>query len=111
MGRFTYDSSSRVEIEDRALAHLHLVMTSKLRRGESFSFSWRDDVSVGDGRTTVWVHPAANLIFKFYGTRRPTLNTAWLEALTVTANSATGLYMVPEPSQLKVRSPGTLSAT
>ena len=97
MGKFSYDSTVKVDFEDRLLAHLQLVIGAKLRRGESFHFSWRDDPSIGDGRTTIWVHPRATMVYKFYGSRQPSINRAWVEALTVTANSAAGLHIVPEP--------------
>lgn len=97
MGRFTC-GDRKVEIEDRALAHLQLVIGNKLRRGEPFYFTWREDPSVGDGRTVVWLHPAANFSFRFHGSRQPNLNRDWLEALAITANSNTGLHLVPEPA-------------
>jgi len=98
MGKFIYEGSLRIEVEDRALAHLQLVISNKLRRGESFHFSWRDDSSIGDGRTSVWVHPQSSLIYKYDGNRVPALNAAWLDALAYTANSNAGLYLVPEPA-------------
>lgn len=55
MGKLTYDSSITVDFDDRVLAHIQLVIGAKLRRGESFYFSWRDDPLVGGGRSTVWV--------------------------------------------------------
>jgi len=97
MGKFTYDSTVVVDFEDRLLAHLQIAMTTKLRRGESFAFTWKDDVALGDGRTTIWVHPAHQLVFKFYGSRPPVLNRAWVEALLQAANSGAGLHVVPEP--------------
>jgi len=97
MGKLIYENQVRVEFEDRVLAHLQTVITAKLRRGESFTLMWKDDVSVGDGRTIVWLHPQCSLVYKFYGSRLPTLNRAWLEALTYTANLPAGLYVVPEP--------------
>ena len=98
MGKFIYEGQIRVDFEDRVLAHLQAVITTKLRRSEAFTFGWKDDNSIGDGRTMVWLHAQSSLVFKFYGSRRPQLNRAWLEALTQTANSPTGLYLVPEPS-------------
>ncbi|AZS37452.1 hypothetical protein CVS47_02089 [Microbacterium lemovicicum] len=98
MGRFIYDGQIRIDFEDRLLAHLQTTITTKLRRGEPFTFVWKDDNSIGDGRTLVWIHPGASLVFKFYGSRRPQLNRAWLDALMHTANSPTGLYVVPEPA-------------
>lgn len=98
MGKFIYDGTVKVDIDDRALAHLQIVIGNKLRRGEAFHFSWRDDTSTGGGRTTVWLHPRANLVYKYYGGRVPETNRAWVDALAQTANAATGLYVVPEPS-------------
>lgn len=99
MGKLTYENTIKVDFEDRALAHLQVVIFTKLRRGEQFAFTWVDDPSVGNGRTCVWMHPNASLVFKFYGSRRPQLNRAWLEALAYTANSPHGLHVVPEPPE------------
>src|SRR6478735_9397664 len=100
MGKFTYENSIRIDFDDRLLLHLQTVIGNKLRRSESFFFSWRDDPSVGDGRTTVWLHAGCSLSFKYYGSRLPRLNRTWLEALAFTANSPSGLYVVPEPDEL-----------
>jgi hypothetical protein len=99
MGKFIYDSGLKVDFDDRLLAHLQSVIGTKLRRGEPFHFSWKDDSSIGDGRTTVWLHPRVSLVYKFYGNRSPHINHAWIEALMFTANSQTGLYAVPEPAE------------
>jgi len=47
VGKFTYQSGPRIDIEDRTLAHLQVVIANKLRRNESFIFSWREDVRAG----------------------------------------------------------------
>jgi hypothetical protein len=99
VGKFIYEGSITVDLDDRILAHVQVVVGQKLRRGEPFHFTWREDPSVGDGRTSVWLHPAASLVYKYYGSRQPSLNRAWLEALTYTANSTNGLYIVPEPAE------------
>lgn len=98
VGRLTYEGSQKVEIEDRALTHLQIVITSKLRRGEPFALSWKDDISTGGGRSTVWVNPQSALVFKYHGGRQPSINRAWIDALTQTANAPSGLYLVPEPA-------------
>jgi hypothetical protein len=98
MGKFIYNNTIRVDFEDRLLSHLQVVITTKLRRGESFTFAWKDDASMGNGRTMVWIYPTASLVFKFYGGRKPSLNAAWLEVLSAVANSNAGLYIVPEPA-------------
>lgn len=100
MGKFIYEGGPKVEIEDRALTHLQLVMTAKLRRGEPFPFAWREDNSVGGGRTTVWIHAGSNIVFRYHGSRQPAINRTWIDALASTANSPTGLYLVPEPAEV-----------
>ncbi len=81
MGTFKYDSTLTAEFDDRLLAHLQLVIGAKLRRGENFYFSWRDDVEVGDGRTTIWMHNSLPLVFKYHGSRVPPINRKWVDAL------------------------------
>jgi len=99
MGRLIYEGSVRFDLDDRTLAHLVVVISDKLRRAESFPLSWRNDPSTGDGRTTIWVHPASSLVFEFSGSRRPALNRTWLEALAIVANSPEGLHVIPEPAE------------
>lgn len=98
MGYLIYEGGEKAEFEDRALAHMQLVVTSKLRRGEPFAVSWRQDQSIGGGRITVWVHQASSLVFRYAGSRQPAINRAWVDALASTANAPSGLYLVPEPS-------------
>jgi hypothetical protein len=100
MGQLLYGArQTAIEIEDRGLAHLKLVMTSKLRRNEAFSFSWhrKDGEPTGDRRITVWVNTTIELQFHFVEDSPPLINRRWLEALAVSANSAGGLWLVPEP--------------
>ncbi|KFF58848.1 ATP-dependent DNA ligase [Cryobacterium sp. MLB-32] len=98
MGKLTYDSSLTADFDDRVLAHIQLVIGTKLRRGESFYFSWRDDPLAGGGRSTVWLHPGIPLTFKYFGSRVPSLNREWVEALSLSANSSAGLQVIPEPT-------------
>ena len=78
MGKLIYDSTLTVDFEDRVLAHLHVVIGAKVRRGESFVFSWKDDPQNGDGRSIVWIHPTASIVFNFFGGRPPAITgTGW----------------------------------
>jgi len=66
MGRFIYDTNANsVDIDDRTLAHLRIVMMNKLRRSEPFMF----DVEIGDGsgRRSFWIHPSVPIQFHFFG--------------------------------------------
>jgi hypothetical protein len=98
VGQLIYDTSTRTTVDDRALAHLQIVMLSKLRRKESFAFSWKYPASEGDGRSTVWIAPDLPLHFRFSGSRPPAINPAWIEVLMDSANTAAGLHLIPEPS-------------
>jgi hypothetical protein len=98
VGKLIYDNTVTVDFDDRLLAHLQIVIGMKLRRRESFYFSWKDDQRVGNGRTTLWLHPAIPLVFKLYDSRPPSINRAWIQALEQTANSPAGLHIVDEPT-------------
>ena len=97
MGKFHFDNLTSAAFDDRELAHLQVVIVDKLRRGEAFSFTWKEDISTGGGRSSVWLHPSSIILFRFHGSRRPHINMAWVEALAYTANQPAGLYLVPEP--------------
>jgi hypothetical protein len=98
MGQLIYEGEPLdLRIDDRALAHLQIVIVNMLRRDHRFVFSWKDDVAVGDGRSSIWLHPAVSLHFKFAGSRAPSINRSWLEQLYASATSGTGLVLTPEP--------------
>lgn len=105
MGRIIYEDVVRAEFDDRLLAHLQIVIGNKLRRDESFYFSWRDGAAEGHGRTSIWVHPGATLVFKYLGARPASVNPAWLDILSRAANSPAGLYILPEPEPANPRPP------
>jgi len=85
-----------VEIDDRALAHLKVAVFAKLRRNESFSFSWESGSDDEGGRHSIWVSPASMIHFYFYGTRPPVLNRTWLKQLISSANDG-DLRLIEEP--------------
>jgi hypothetical protein len=98
MGRFIYGGTGdSVDIEDRTLAHLRIVVMNKLRRSESFMF----DVEIGDGsgHRSFWINPSVALQFHFFGSRAPRLNRVWIEALMQSASSVNGLTLTPEPTE------------
>ncbi|WP_245635966.1 DUF7882 family protein [Herbiconiux solani] len=98
MGLLIYGpSASEIELDDRLLAHLRIVILSKLRNHEAFSLSWNMDANQGSGRETLWVHPAIPLRFKFYGGRPPSINRAWIDAMVTAANRG-DLRIMAEPA-------------
>jgi hypothetical protein len=92
MGTLYYGSRrSPIEIEDRLLSHLKVVITSKQRRNEGFLLSWTEPSDSGHGRSSVWIHPQCDLIYRFEGGRAPELDRELLDRLSVESSSATGL--------------------
>ena len=103
MGTLTYDSTFKADFDDRALAHLRVVIGMKLRRSESFYLSWRDDPSIGDGTSTIWLNPAIPLSFKFHGSKEVAINPRWIEELMAISNTSRGLHLTPEPASHETR--------
>ncbi|WP_150308374.1 DUF7882 family protein [Planctomonas psychrotolerans] len=99
MGRLVYGHAGfEIPMDDRPLAHLQVVMGSKLRRHESFLFSWANGVANGSGRGAAWIHPSVPLLFLYSGNGHPQLNREWLDRLIELANSPQGLHIVDEPA-------------
>lgn len=99
MGKLLYGGAGlEIEFDDRALTHLQIVIGSKLRRRESFFFSWKDSSSIGDGRSSIWLDASIPLYFKFYGGKTPAVNREWIDVLTASANSGSGLVYTDEPT-------------
>lgn len=45
---------------------------------------------------SIWLSPAANLVFAFAGGRPPKLNPTWLKVLAATSNTPRGMVVVSE---------------
>lgn len=98
-------ASDPVHIEDRALAHLKVVIATKLRRNESFTLSWAHPEGDPIGRSTIWIHPSIPLRFTFDEPEAPQLNVRWVEELMHSVNSTGGITLIdevletPEPAE------------
>ena len=92
MGQLFYGSSERpIEIPDRVLAHVKVVIATKLRRGESFTMSWRHNGEEEGGRSTIWIQPSIPLRFVFGSIEPEVLDPAVLQTYANSANSSSGL--------------------
>lgn len=97
MGTIYYGGSETpIHIDDAALAHLKVVIATKLRRNESFTVSWRHPDDQPRGRSTIWLHPSIPLRFVFDDPEPATLNRTWIEELANSAHSTGGITLVPE---------------
>jgi hypothetical protein len=100
MGALLY-SGSTIEFDDRALFHLQIVISAKLRRHEGFTLSWFEAPNTGHGRSTIWLSPSSTLHYQFSGSRIPILNSEWVRQLMASANSAGGLMFTAETNSLR----------
>ena len=65
MGRLRYDGTSEpILIEDETLAHLKVIIGTKLRRQESFMMTWSPG-GEGPARLSAWIHPSIPLVIAF----------------------------------------------
>ena len=99
MGQFFYaNAPDGFDIDDRALTHLRIVIYAKLRRNESFGFSWDNMQGICVERTSVWPNALVPLRFSFASGELLTVNRSWLEQLTQSADTPAGVHLSPEPS-------------
>ena len=97
MGTIYYGGGATpIHIEDRALAHLKVVIATKLRRDESFTVSWQHPDDQPRGRSTIWLHPSIPLRFVFDDPEPAELSREWIEELANSASSTGGIMLVAE---------------
>ena len=110
VGTLFYDGVA-IEMNDRTLAHVKIAIVQKMRRAESFTFSW---VHTGDepaGRSTIWIHPAIPIRFEFLSPVQPELNTKWIEAILRSASTTGGILLTPEFIENGPPAPGGASSS
>ena len=86
MGQLVYGTTTYT-LEDRVLAHLQVVVSMKLRRGENFFVSWRSSSTDGSGRQSVWIDNGMHLGFHYDGGRIPKVNREWAEEMASSSES------------------------
>jgi hypothetical protein len=96
VGYLLYDKSREIEVDDRVLAHLQVVIVDKLRRRESFAINLRDDGAT----VTMWVTVSTPIQFIYAGNRQPRINGAWVQLLAGEASLWGTLELLPEPVEV-----------
>ena len=118
MAKLYYGTTTEpISIDDRMLAHVKVVVATKLRRGESFTLSWIHGADEPAGRSTIWLQPSIPLRFVFDSEQPEALDQNLLKRMANDANSSRGLSLdipVDEPAQAgsatRPASPGAKSA-
>lgn len=94
MGSLFYGGETTpIDIPDRVLAHIKVIIATKLRRGESFTLSWRHPAGEPVGRSTIWIQPSIPLRFVFESPEPEMLDAEMLKQLAVEASSTAGLLI------------------
>lgn len=101
MGTLEYVTSQHVaEVEDRTLAHLQIVICSKLRRNERFTLKLGPGDGVSGPVTVLWMTASLPLSFTYSSPVAHPINRSWLHLLAEAASSTSGLWVVPEPGSV-----------
>ena len=97
MGTLHYGASrTSLRIDDRDLAHLQAVITTKLRRNEGFLLQWDRPSESGSGRGGFWVHPNCDIAYDYDGGREPSLDHEELDRMMMAASATGGVRIVAE---------------
>ena len=79
-------------IDDRLLAHLEIVITSKLRRNEGLLLSWIQPAGDLQRRGTCWITSSTELLYMF-DSGDVAIDRDELERLSVESNSSRGVHL------------------
>ncbi|MCY1716326.1 MULTISPECIES: hypothetical protein [unclassified Microbacterium] len=103
MAKLYYGTTTEpIRIDDRMLAHVKVVVATKLRRGESFTLSWVHGADEPVGRSTIWLQPSIPLRFVFDSEQPEALDQNLLKRMANDANSSRGLSLdiaLEEPAE------------
>ena len=95
MGVLRYQEE-QFAFDDRMLAHLQIVIGTKLRRGENFFLTWAVPAEAGAGRHSLWIDNGVPVHITYSGSRAPQINREWIEELIL--SSATGaVHLTDDP--------------
>jgi len=87
MGTFRYGASqTALSIDDRTLAHLQTVVTTKLRRSEGMLLHWDAPV-----RGAAWIHPHCDISYEYDETGEIQLASEVLDRMMSEASGTRGL--------------------
>lgn len=104
MGQLFYgDTDQPIEIPDRLLAHLKVVITTKLRRAESFTLTWRHAEGEPAGRSSLWLQESIPLRFVFDEAEPEQLDGSALQDMAHRATSSAGLTVTLDELSVPVR--------
>lgn len=89
MGSLEYNSSRpAIVIDDETLAHLKVIIATKLRRQESFMMTWvADGETTSAGRLSAWVHPSIPIVMAFDAATMPRIDAQRIARMMQSLNA------------------------
>jgi hypothetical protein len=98
MGILKYSRDAvAVYLDDRTLAHLHIVMAAKLRDGSSFVVTGLASLA-RNARDAVVIEPRTPLQLTYTEKVDLSLNPRWLDAIRAASSKSLGIVLVSEPA-------------
>jgi hypothetical protein len=88
--------TTAIQVEERKLAHIKIVVSLKLDRGQSFFLSWSSLPAEGSGRISLWISASTPLQFRFTSLQRPEINRQWIEYIMTNSYGPRGAIIVQE---------------
>jgi hypothetical protein len=94
VGRLAYGAIPRtISIDDRLLAHIEVVVLSRLRRNNAFALRWTEAGGEQPGRRTIWIHQGTDLCFEYDAAEQGELDRELLDQLAKAADSNGGINL------------------
>lgn len=97
MGQLLYGNGLPIEVDDRALAHLEIVIESKLRAHEEFFFSWDDGRGISRHHSRIWMESSVSLDYYYTQQTGTQINPDWIDDLAHSVDNRRGLHYLAEP--------------
>jgi hypothetical protein len=92
MGVLHY-GDAQFAFDDRSLAHLQIIISTKLRRAENFFLSWDESSEQSRERVAIWVDNGVPIYFQYFSTGQASINRHWIEQIATQASSSAGIHL------------------
>ena len=94
MGTLIYrDAGVRIDIADTLLAYVQIVTGKKLAVQQGFFLSWKDGLSVGGGRSCVWMSTSVPMVFSYERAASIRIDPVRVRRMLEEADTASGLSL------------------
>ena len=94
MGTLIYgDAGIRIDVADTLLAYVQIVASRKLGMHQGFFLAWKDGLSVGGGRSSVWMSSSVPMVFSYERAVAIRVDPVRVRRMVEDADSAAGLLL------------------